>query len=105
MDKTKFNKEDVLCLTPLSVSNWQSTALDAPILIVNPAATLHQRAALSWSMAIETLNILEAMQAAFGENSKNDAAMLCVLIERTRQLEALLEDVGARTADLEGGAA
>lgn len=92
-------------LTPVMVSNWAPKDGAAQVLIVNPAATLHQRAALAWATASETLNILEASQAAHGNDPGNDLAMLGVAIERMHQLERMLNDIGARTAALEGGAA
>ncbi|MCY1312248.1 hypothetical protein D9M70_626540 [compost metagenome] len=56
-------------------------------------------------MASETLNILEASQNAHGNDPGNDRAVLCAVIERMHQLEALLSDIGDRTVVLEGGAA
>lgn len=94
----------VLNLTPATVSNW---SLDSTpdVLIINPDASLHQRAALAWSMAIENLTILEAGQLAHGNDPGNDRAVFSVAIERMLQIVTLLQDIGARTAALEGGAA
>jgi len=89
-------------LTPAIVSNW-GTASKADVLIVNPDATLHQRAALAWSMAFESLNLLEAGQLSHGSYPGNDKAVLCVAIERMHQITTLLQDIGDRTAALEGG--
>ncbi len=92
-------------LTPPAVGNWRQQAGAAPVLIVNPLATLHQRTALAWVTASDTLSILEASHAAHGNDPGNDRAMLSVVIERMHQLERLLNDMGDRTAALEGGAA
>lgn len=92
-------------LTPPLVSNWMQKDGAAPVLIVNPVASLHQRAALAWVTASETLSILEAGQEAHGKSPSADRAILSVAIERMHQLEALLSDIGDRTAALEGGAA
>ena len=92
-------------LTPSMLSNWKQKADAAPVLIVNPVATLHQRAALAWVHAMETLNILEASQFAHGQDPGNDRAILAAAIERMHQLEAMLSDIGDRTESLEGGAA
>lgn len=92
-------------LTPAMLNNWIRNDAAAPVLIVNPEATLHQRAALAWVTASDTREILEASQAAHGNDPGNDRAMLSVVIERMHQLERLLSDIGDRTAALEGGAA
>ncbi|MDO9032880.1 MAG: hypothetical protein Q7V09_20830 [Hydrogenophaga sp.] len=91
-----------LNLTPAIVSNWGTTS-KADVLIVNPDAILHQRAALAWSMAFESLNLLEAGQLSHGSYQGNDKAVLCVAIERMHQITTLLQDIGDRTAALEGG--
>lgn len=92
-------------LTPaMVIGNWQAKCAE-PVLIVNPLATLHQRAALAWVTASDTLNILEASQFAHGNDPGNDRAILCVAIERMHQLERMLSDIGDRTAAQEGGAA
>lgn len=92
-------------LTPALVSNWMQKDGAAPVLIVNPLATLHQRAALAWVTASDTLSMLEASQEAHGNIPVTDRAMLSAAIERMHQLEAMLSDLGERTAALEGGAA
>ena len=92
-------------LTPPMVGNWGQHDGAAPVLIVNPVATLHQRAALAWVTASDTLNILESSHAAHGNDPGNDRAMLGVAIEKVHQLERMLSDIGDRTAALEGGAA
>lgn len=92
-------------LTPPAVGNWRQHAGAAPVLIVNPVATLHQRTALAWVTASDTLNILESSHAAHGNDPGNDRAMLSVAIERVHQLERMLSDIAKRTAVLEGGAA
>lgn len=96
--KTSNQNAKVLNLTPGLVDTKSA------VLIVNPAATLGQRAALAWTMAYENLNILEASQFAHGSDPENDKAMLCIAIERMRQLTTLLADVQERTKVLEGGA-
>ncbi len=84
-------------LTPaMVIGNWQAKSAE-PVLIVNPLATFHQRAALTWVTASDTLNILEASQSAHG----NDRAILCVAIERMHQLERMLSDIGDRKAAME----
>ena len=95
----------IVDLTPSMVSNWKQKADAAPVLIVNPAATLHQRAALAWVHASETLSTLEASQFAHGQDSANDRAILAAVIDRMHQLEAILSDIGDRTQESEGGAA
>lgn len=92
-------------LTPPMVNNWCRQDGAAPVLIINPVATLHQRAALAWVIAAETRDILEAGQAARGHEPGNDRAILAVAAERLHQLERMLSDIGDRTAALEGGAA
>lgn len=95
----------IVDLTPSMVSNWKQKADAAPVLIINPAATLHQRAALAWVHAIEILSTLEASQFAHGQDPANDRAILSEVINRMHQLEAMLSDIGDRTQELEGGAA
>lgn len=92
-------------LTPPLISNWMEKDGAAPVLIVNPVATLHQRAALAWVAASDTLRILEAVQEAGGYSRKEGGSILSVVIERMHQLEAMLSDLGDRTAAMEGGAA
>jgi len=96
---TPNQQAKVLNLTPALVDTKSA------VLIVNPDATLSQRAALAWTMAYENLNILEASQFAHGSDPGNDRAMLCVAIERMHQLTTILEDVQQRTRALERGAA
>ncbi|PKO30472.1 MAG: hypothetical protein CVU36_08635 [Betaproteobacteria bacterium HGW-Betaproteobacteria-9] len=96
---TPNQQSKVLNLTPALVDTKSA------VLIVNPDATLSQRASLAWTMAYENLNILEASQSAHGDDLGNDKAMLCVAIERMHQLTTLLADVHERTSALERGAA
>lgn len=98
--QTSFKTVD---LTPsMVIGNWQDEGV--PVLIINPEATLNQRAALAWVTASDTLNILEASQFAHGSDPVNDRAVLAVVIGRMQQLERMLNDIGDRTAALEGGA-
>lgn len=92
-------------LTPAMAASWRLKDAAAPVLIVNPGASLHQRSALAWLMASETLTFLEASKNCNGMDPGNDRAALCAVIERMHQLETLLSDIGDRTAVLEGGAA
>lgn len=91
-------------LTPATVFNWGIPDKATPVLIVNPAATLHQRAALAWSMAYDTLGALEAIDDGLNHSPQVSKAAINAILERARQLETLLEDLGTRTLNLEGGA-
>lgn len=95
-----------LDLTYTTVSGWEVKGGSAlPVLIVNPQATLHQRSALAWVMAQEAAELLEAGRLVFESDDKGDKALMHMATERMRQLATLLEDIGDRTAALEGGAA
>jgi hypothetical protein len=92
-------------LTPQMMDDWVQKDGSAAVLIINPEATLHQRAGLAWITASDTLSIMEASLAAHGNDPGSDRVMLCLAIERLRQLERMLGDIGVRTAHLKGGAA
>lgn len=107
MNATNNQNSMALDLThPMAVSCWGKNEKNAPpVLIVNPEASLHQRSALAWVTAYETLTLLEAGQMGFGGDPGGDQAIMNLAVEKVRQLTKMLEDIGDRTAALEGGAA
>ena len=53
-------------LTPAMVASWRTQPANRPTLIVNPEASLHQRAALAWLVASETHSVLESLALGYG---------------------------------------
>ena len=82
-------------LTPLSAGNWRTDG--APVLVVNQAATIHQRIALAWGMSQELETLAEL---AIGAPVQTPA--LCdVLHEKAVLLQVLLYDLAGQTSDLD----
>ena len=101
--KSTKNTRKAVDLTPPAVSNWISQAPSSPaVLVVNPEASLHQRVALTWSLAYDLMGLAGLARAARDTDEQVDC--LPVIEERLTQLVALLEDLGSRTAEMEGGA-
>lgn len=92
----------VVDLTPPMVSNWSMASRPPAVLIVNPAATLHERCALAWLMAAEAHTIADAGMSR--RDPANAAELMPVLEDRLRQLTVLLSDIGDITSK-EGGQA
>ena len=97
--------EKAVDLTPQMMDDWVKKDGSAAVLVINPEATLHQRAGLAWITATDTLSIMEASLAAHGNDPGSDRVMLCLAIDRVRQLERMLGDIGVRMWRQEGGTA
>lgn len=92
----------VLNITPLGVTNWSKQSRPPAVLIVNPAATLHERCALAYFMANEAYSIADSTTlASYDPNVTAD--LMPVLLERLRQLTELLDNIGRITGLEEGG--
>lgn len=87
-------------LTPLSAANWRTDG--GPVLVVNQAATIHQRIALAWGMSQELETLAELAVGAPVQTT----ALCDVLHEKAVLLQVLLYDLAAQTADQDakGGA-
>lgn len=91
----------VLDLTPAMADNWTMGQHWPPVLIVNPEASLHQRCALAWVLCCEAQAI--AVAAENCGDTRSAADVFAVLIDRTRQLGALLRNLSEATLEEERG--
>lgn len=81
-------------LTPGGVDNWGQ---GAPIVFMNPQATLHQKVALAWSMSTEIERIAEAAMGA--ANDEHLVRSLSGIVwERLSHLNLVLAELGRQTA-------
>lgn len=99
---------DTIDFTPAMVWNWKSSPQGAPLKIVtvNEQATVHQLAALAWSMSsdLETVAAMAAYQHRTGVDHETISRAIDMLEQQARNLTLLLDDLAERTAAAEGGA-
>ena len=80
-------------LTPCAVGNWLQ---GGAVVLLSPAATLHQKVALAWGMAKEAETMAAAAVSVGDSGQSKDLSAL--VLERLEVLARLLGDLGKQTA-------
>lgn len=80
-------------LTPCAVGNWLQ---GGAVVLLSPAATLHQKVALAWGMAKEAETMAAAAVSVGDSGQSKDLSVL--VLERLEVLARLLGDMGKQTA-------
>lgn len=83
-------------LTPCAVGNWLQ---GGAVVLLSPAATLHQKVALAWGMATEAETLVES--ARYARSTEHAKALQDILWERLTVLSRLLGELGRETAVFE----
>lgn len=95
-----------LDLTPMEAFRWHrpSIAGNPPTVLVNPAATFSQKAALACAMVADLQAVATLADVLANTDTSQACEALPLLSERLRQLAVVMDHLGQQAAAMEGAA-